>query len=326
MRLNLLFLSLMLLGTVSFLPLPALAASASNILVSVTPESPAPGETVTVTLKSYVNNLDSVSISWSINGKTSAVGIGKKTFSILAPEGDKEIRISASIALPDGRVEKDIVIRSALMALLWQANDSYVPPFYKGKALPSIGSEIKIVAIPEIKSGFRTVNPRGLVYTWKKDYTNDADASGYGKNFYIYNNDYLENSNTIGVSAATTDQKYSSSGILTVGTFEPQILFYRADPETGIAWERTLENGYTISGEEIIAAAPYFISPKEIRAPSFSWDWSINGTYIAAPTFKPNFLPLQAQTGTSGRSNIKLELTNKYNLLTSVKKEIGVEF
>ena len=39
------------------------------------------------------------------------------------------------------------------MVLLWQANDSYVPPFYKGKALPGADTKIKIVAMPEIRSG-----------------------------------------------------------------------------------------------------------------------------------------------------------------------------
>jgi len=33
------------------------------------------------------------------------------------------------------------------MVLLWQADDSYVPPFYEGKALPSPNSEIKVVAM-----------------------------------------------------------------------------------------------------------------------------------------------------------------------------------
>jgi len=37
-------------------------------------------------------------------------------------------------------------------------------------------------------------------------------------------------------------------------------------------------------------------------------------------------LPLQAQAGASGTSIIKLEITNKYNLLTSAEKEIRFEF
>lgn len=317
---------LVLLGAIAALPCQSEAASAANISLSVTPENPSPKENVTITLNSYLNNLDSVSISWSVNGKTETVGVGKKSFSVIAPDAGVAMRISATIALPDGSVEKTAIIKPAVMALLWQANDSYVPPFYKGKALPSIGSEVKIVAIPEIKSASGMINPRNMVYVWKKDYENDAADSGYAKNFYTYTNDYLENSNTISVTASTTDQKSSAAGSLTVGVFEPKILFYKADPATGTLWEHALFDGHQINGEEILTAAPYFISPKNIRVPSFSWNWSINGTYVAVPMFKPNFLPLEAQAGTSGTSSIKLEITNKYNLLTSVEKELSVEF
>ena len=326
MRLKSLLLAVSLAVTVAIMPQVSGAVSSADILVSVAPENPSPQETVIITLKSYLANLDSVSISWTVNGKTSAVGVGKKTFSVTAPDAGAEMRVSAAIALPDGSIEKEVVLRPAVMALLWQANNAYVPPFYKGKALPSIGNEIKIVAMPEIKSSFRTVNPKSMVYAWKKDYANDSGASGYGKNFYTYANDYLENSNTVSVTASTTDQKYSSAGSLTVGTFEPQILFYRVDPEAGILWESALQSGHQIIGEEIITAAPYFISPKEVRTPSFSWSWSINGTYITVPKFNPNFLPLQAQAGISGTSSIKLEITNKYNLLMSVTKELSVQF
>jgi hypothetical protein len=78
------------------------------------------------------------------------------------------------------------------MTLLWQANDAYVPPFYKGKALLTEGSDVKIVAMPEIKSGSGTINPKNLTYSWKKDYTNDPDGSGYGIHSYVFMSDFLE--------------------------------------------------------------------------------------------------------------------------------------
>lgn len=322
MRSKLFFLAILLTA----LPYGALAASASNILISVVPENPAPGETVTVSLKSYINNLDSVPISWAVNGRSAATGTGKKTFSVTAPAAGVEMRISASITLPDGRVEKILVLKPSVMSLLWQANNAYVPPFYRGKALPTTGSEVKVVAIPEIKSGPQAGFPKNMVYAWKKDYDADQAASGYGKNFYIYTGDYFETQSVLGVVASTADQKYSSSGEVTIGTFEPEIFFYRVDPEIGVRWEETLFDGHVVGGEEVIAAAPYFLYPKDIRVPSFSWDWSINGIYISVPRAMPNFLPVQAQPGVSGSSDIKLEISNRYNLLTSAKKELRVEF
>ena len=212
------------------------------------------------------------------------------------------------------------------MALLWQANDSYVPPFYRGKALPTAGSEIKIVAIPEIKNGDQTVNPKNIVYAWKRDYTNKQDNSGYGKSSFTYVDDYLEDSSTIGVTATTTDQKYSSSASINVQTGEPKILFYKKDATLGTLWEKALSDGHQIQGNEIIEAAPYFISPKEIRIPTLIFSWFINDYQIAVPSYKKNIMPLAVQSGTSGTSIIKLKIEDTYKIFVDASKELKVEF
>ena len=164
------------------MPFEVFAVTASSISIDLVPENPEPNENVTITLSSYASNLDLIPISWSVNGKTAASGRGKKSFSVVAPAEGKEVNVTASISLPDGLVEKKVMIRPEVMVLLWQANDSYVPPFYKGKALPTLDSEIKVVAMPETKG----TNRGNLAYSWKKDYASDQSASGYNKNFYIY--------------------------------------------------------------------------------------------------------------------------------------------
>ena len=310
----------------AFLPLKVKADSSIDILVNVAPENPAPLENVNITLKSYVNNLDVVSISWSINGKNVSSGIGKKSFSLNAPKAGGETSVIATISLPDGTTDTKIIIRPSAMVLLGEAMDSYVPPFYKGKALPSPDSRVKVVALPEIKSGSNLINPKNLTYVWKKDYTNNQDGSGYGKNTFIYVNDYLENSNNIGVTAGTTDQKFSSTSNIDIGMKEPKIIFYKNDAKLGTIWEQALSDGHKILGDEIIEAAPYFISPKDIRVPTLTWDWFINGQTIDVPSYRKNMIPLQAQAGTSGTSKIRLEINNTDKIFESVVKEINVNF
>ncbi|KKR70507.1 MAG: hypothetical protein UU13_C0004G0003 [Candidatus Nomurabacteria bacterium GW2011_GWB1_40_7] len=308
------------------LPSKTHAISPNSIYVNVVPENPAPGENTSITLSSYASNLDSVLISWSVNGKKILSGVGKKTFSLSAPASGGEANVTATIMLPDGSIEKTIIIRPAVMALLWQANDSYVPPFYKGKALPTADSQIKIVALPEIKSGSQMVSPKNMTYAWKKDYTNNPDGSGYGKNFFIYTSDYLDDSNNISVTASTLDQKYSSKASVDMPTFQPKIVFYKNDANLGTLWEKALENGYRINGDEIIEAAPYFISPKDIRIPFLVWNWSINGNPVEMLDVRKNLIPLRAQAGVSGTSRIKLEINNIYKIFENASKEINVEF
>lgn len=321
------FLLLSFFGVIGIiLPIQAGAVSPSSILISIVPQNPAPNENVTISLNSYVSNLDSVIITWSVNGQTAISETGKKTFSLTAPNAGQETSVVASIALPDGTIDTRIIIRPTVMVLLWQANDSHVPPFYRGKALPTPDSEIKVVAMPEIRSGSSIVNPKNMTYSWRKDYTNDQQAGGYGKNYFTYVNDYLEDSSNVEATASTTDQKYSSRASVDIVTSEPKILFYKNDPEMGTLWEQTLSNGYTIKGSEIIEAIPYFVSPSDIQIPILSWVWSINDNFVNVEGMQKNLMPVTVQPGVSGTSKIRVEISNLYKIFSGTSKEITVSF
>lgn len=318
------FLTIIILGTL--LPLKVKAAPSADILVSVSPENPNPNENVNITLKSYVNNLDSVQISWSIDGRNPSSGIGRKSFSLKAPNAGAETNVTAAVSLPDGVVEKKIIIRPAAMVLLFQAKNSYTPPFYKGKALPSPDSLVKVVTLPEVRSGSGLVNPKNMTYFWKEDYNNNQDGSGYGKNSFTYVNDYLEDSNNISVTASTVDQKYSLSASLDIGMTNPKILFYKNDARLGTIWEQALGDSHKITGSEVIEAVPYFISQNSLRTPVLTWDWFINDNLANTVNFRKNLLPIMAQKGTSGTSRIRLEINNKEKLFESASREITVSF
>jgi len=304
----------------------ALAVSPSSILVEIIPNNPAPNEEVRLNLSSYVSNLNTVTIEWFINGKKVNSGIGVKTLSTTAGEEGSKTTIIAKIMLPDGEINKQIVLAPSAMTLLWQANDSYTPPFYKGKAFPTIESEIKVVAMPESKGTGGTSNSKNLAYEWQRNYENELSASGYGKNYFTFVSDYFDNSNTISVSASSIDQSYSSRAETTITTVSPKLVFYPSNKDLGIAWWQAITDGYKVTGEEVVVAAPYFISPADINIPLLNWNWSINGNRVGITTVAENMLPIKAQPGTSGRSKIRLDITSNYKIFQNVGKEINVEF
>ena len=310
-----------------FFPFKARAASADDVSIDMSPENPTPNENTTVTLSSYTYDLNSVLISWSIDGKKISSGIGQKTFSLNAPASlGKEESVIATISLPDGDLKETISIEPSIMTMLWQANDSYVPPFYEGKALPSAASEIKIVAMPEIKDGSSLVDPKNMTYSWQLNETNDEDNSGYGKNYYTYVSDYLDGLDNTTVTVQTLDQKYSTSGSLDVKTIDPKIDFYINDPSLGTLWEQALSDGYTVVGNQTIQAAPYFISPKDLHIPVLTFSWSVNDQPVSVPVYTENLFPVIAQVGTSGTSKISLEVDNVHSLTDTVSKDLNVQF
>jgi hypothetical protein len=317
---------MLIIATGVLSPSKANASSPSDINVITAPENPSPNQNVTITLSSYVDDLNSVLISWSVNGKNSAKGIGDTSFSLTAPALGGKTTVTAVISLADGDLNETILVKPSIITMLWQADDSYVPPFYKGKALPSPDSEIKVVALPEIKNGSSFVNPTNMTYDWQLDQTNDQNNSGYGKNSFTYVSDYLDNSNNVSVTASTLDQNSSVDGSVDVSTVSPKIDFYVNDPTLGTIWEQALSDGHQVLGNEIIQAAPYFISPKDIRIPFLTFTWSINDEQIAVPTYSNNLLPLQLQNGVHGTSKIDLTVNNVHDLVQTVSKEINVNF
>ena len=301
------------------------AASASSIAINMIPENPEPYENVNIDLSSYANNLDTVNITWSINSKVALAGIGKKSFSLNAPAADEETTVSVVVTLPDGDVNLRILVKPSKMVLLWEATDSYVPPFYRGKALPSPESSVKVVAIPEIRNGGSFVNPKNMSYSWKKDYNNDQDNSGFGKSSYTYTNDYLDDDSTIGVSAITLDQKYTSSGNITVRSYDPKIIFYTKDTKMGTLWENAVGDDHVIKNDEVLEADPYFLSPQSLNSPILDWSWYINDQPITLTSFIKNIIPLRAG-GASGNAKIRVEINNKYKIFQTANKEINVQF
>lgn len=298
----------------------------SSILMNIVPENPNPGEDVTITLSSFAEDLDTANIAWFINNKSISSGIAKKSISLKAPSAGSETSVLAIITFPDSKTQVSTIIKPTEMVILWQALDSYTPPFYKGKALPAPDTFVKAVAMPEIMVNNTPLNANNMIYSWKKDFSNIQDANGYGKNFLIFRNDYLENSNNIGVTANTIDNKYSSASRVNIRMFDPELLFYKKDISLGTVWNMALGDNYFIKNNDILVASPYFISPRDIRRPDLLFRWFINDSPIDIANYQKTVFPLVVEPGTSGTSKVKLEIESTDKIFQTAKKEINIQF
>ncbi len=310
-----------------FFNLKVSAGSPNDIFVNMTPENPTPNQNVSIILSSYSYNLNTIKISWYLNGKKVLEGVGKKTYSTTAGSLNTENNVSVTVGAPDGDIDLKIKIKASNMTMLYQAMDSFVPPFYRGKALPTLDSKIKVVPMPEIISGGKLVDPNNMTYDWKIDYyTNDADASGYGKNYYIYTNDYLDRVNNIEATASTVDQSYSAKNNINISAANPKIVFYKKDAKLGTLWENAIPNNYQISEDVVLEADPYYISPKNPMNPILSWTWSINDTPVYLDSIIKNVIPLKKTPGVSGNAKIRLNIDNQYKFFQTTNKELNIQF
>ena len=299
----------------------------TDITLSISPKYPNPGENVNATLNSYTIDLDKANISWSVDNQMISVGIGKKSVSFKMGSAGSPTTVYATIDTITGQsLQKSATITPGSVDLLFEAYDSYVPPFYKGKALPASQGSFKVVAMPNISGKNGTVSSNNLSYKWVKDDNLQPDGSGWGKNYFTFQNSYLDKGNTVTVTVSDITGGINASSSINLQVKNPKIIFYENDPTLGTKWQNALSDGATIrQSGEIIDAEPYFFSPADINSSDLTFDWYINGDKIQTPDAK-NILYIKPEAGQSGNAIIKLVVNNVNTLFQSLTKQIQVSF
>jgi hypothetical protein len=299
----------------------------TDIVLSIAPEYPGPNQNVNAVLSTHSTNLDKANISWSKDGQEGSRGIGKKTFSFSTGDSGSPTILSVMIDTIDGQsISKTMTITPGGLDILWEAADSYVPPFYKGKALVPSQGTFKVIAMPNFVNQNGKVNMNNLSYTWKKDDKVQTDSSGWGKTHFIFQNSYLDKENVVEVKVSDISGNTNASGKIILNTANPKIFFYKNNPELGVDWGNALTNGFTINPDgEILTVEPYFFSPKNINSSDLAFDWSLNGEKIATPDPK-NILSIKPEAGKSGSATIKVFINNTETLFQSLEKKLQVSF
>ncbi len=127
-----------------------IGARQEDLVVEMTPSNPGPNQSVSVSLNSFVFSIDSARISWILNGASKKSGRGEKNFTFETGGMGSQTTLRIVVETADGYVaEKTIRIKPGEVDLIWET-ESYVPPFYKGKALFSYQNKINFIAIPHI--------------------------------------------------------------------------------------------------------------------------------------------------------------------------------
>lgn len=295
------------------------------VTFTVIPEYPKPNQTVFISAQSYSTDLNKAIFTWSVNGKTYAQGIGLKEINFKLGKSGSATPVSVEVSTPDfGIIKNSLVFRPAEVSLLWQS-DTYVPPFYEGKALHSFNGTFKITAIPEFfdVSGKR-ISPKDLIYTWKKNGRVDANSSGFGKDSFITSQtSYLREGEEVSVEVSSPKESLAGSASMTVTPSLPEVVFYENSPLYGLVYEKSLRGSVDLTSEEItLRAEPFYVSSTNPLDGSLSFDWKMNGGAISA--FQ-NRSDLVLRKGVSaGSSNVGLVVQHRTKLLQGASKSITI--
>jgi hypothetical protein len=320
------FVLIALMLGMSALSSPATAQTTdSEVSVSVTPENPGPNQSVTISLQSFTIDLDTAEIEWSIDGKGLVRGIGYKRYTFTTKSLGAETRVTATIT-PTGQFPrtKTVIITPMSVDILWQATDSTVPPFYRGKALATSESTVKFVAIPQVQSvNGALIGTNQFLYTWRENFTSDQNRSGYGKNAISYSMDYLNPTKHVTVAISSLDGATSTAAEIDLTPDTQKLVWYESSPKYGPLYATALTGEHTVSGSDIsLLVEPYFFSPGDRTSQEITYEWRLNGEPITPPRGAPNTLFLHRDTDSTGDASLALSVSNTSTLFQEARAQL----
>jgi hypothetical protein len=281
-----------------------------NTSITTNPATPGPNEDVTATLTSSQIDLEVATISWYVNGTLMEHGGSMTDFSFHTGGLGTQSTVQAVIVTPDGKTyKKAISVRPASIELAWEAL-TYTPPFYKGKALASPGSILKIVAIPHfVGSSGQQIAPENLVYTWTVGEGTDEKGSGIGKFVFYTDGPSTYRGATIHVKVRTVDDGLSAESEITINPSNPKVLFYEEKPLEGIAYGKALLGTITVpDGEMTVTAEPFFFTKENLNL-----RWFVDNVLASSTT--PTLTVSRNQTIRATFSNITEAIQSATSLL-----------
>ena len=275
--------------------------------VVLNPEYPAAFQDVVASVDSYSADMDRSTITWSLNGKVLQKGIGAKNFRFKAGKNGSYTTLTVSILANGITSTQNLSITPATVDLLWQS-DSYVPPFYKGKALFSHQSGIKVVAVPNIFTKDGVLIPSSkLIYRWKLDKEFVAAASGVGKNIVTFRDVIPVNEKQISVEVSTADTSVKTVGQIFLHSVGTAPVLYQDTPLTGISYERALPSSLNLADSEMkLVIEPYFFSVKSRDSNNLYYSWSLNGKNV--PDVTRSSIVFKVPDTEKGSAQVNVEL------------------
>ena len=142
------------------------------------------GDSVRMTLSSYLYTLKTAKIIWYLDDKEVEAGIGLTEISITKPIKPVSL-ISVGIGLNDGRSE---IINSVLyndaVSVVYENISGYKPYWYQGRTLASEGSTIRLWAISNMyNDDGKPVPSNQMYYEWRMNGLEIPRKSGQGRNY-----------------------------------------------------------------------------------------------------------------------------------------------
>jgi len=287
------------------------------------PETPGPQEDISLHVDFFGSDLNRANIKWYKNGTLLDQGVGLRDITVQTGILGSQTTIRVDLTTGEGDLlSKTLVLRPTSLEIVWEA-DTYIPPFYKGKALPTSGSIVKLVAIPEfITSAGVKIPKKDLFYKWQAGGGNiflegGEKPQGKGKYFAFATAPLLSNAINISLEVSSQNRSLVKEYSTSIRTENPEALFYKEDPLLGTRYEKALpKNFLSNDGELTVRVEPFYLSTSAAFGGEYKWE--LNGKSATPHENNPRVITLVRGQDIKGKAELKIDIIN----IGSIKQRI----
>lgn len=264
------------------------------ISLSASPSSPAPRTQFIVSAATPTFDKDFAAFDWTVDGKARPEfsGVGKTEITLTAGAVGSVTRVSVTASRNNqDTANASLTVIPSDLALPWIAQTS-VPKWFRGKALPTPGSVVSIIAVPRITVAGAALNPDALIYRWRID-SDKESLVGAGKRVFTFTaSDLPQTTHQIDVSVEDIDGRIRKEGRVLITTdASPRVALYPSSPLGG-AEPRLAGSASTRPGLFDVIAEPFFFPLSSV--PSLSYTWNVDGNGVAASVQNPRLVTVDA--------------------------------
>lgn len=295
--------------------------SGGTLTFDIKPENPGTFTDVAVKATTYGADIDRSQVSWFVNGKLIKDGMGEKTFTFRTGKAGEGIFVDAMVKTLDGReIQRSFSLNLGDIDLIWEA-DTQTPPFYKGKALVTPGSKIKVTAVPNLvtTNGVK-LSVNDLVYKWK--FRDKSLGGGYGKNSVSIEAGIPILDNLISVQVSNLQGDINVEKSMIIKPVSTKLIIYEDTPLEGTFWARGFTGNINLNSiESSLRAESYFVS----KDSTTSFNWTLNGKPFSPDTKNQRVATLRNESGGEITSEIGLSISNSKNSYQNASKKFLIK-
>lgn len=286
-----------------------LLPSRDRLTIEMIPDFPEANTPISLSVRSISMDLEQAYIEWYVNGELAEKGEGATSASVTLGNLGTKTTITVE-ALGEEVLTATRVISPAEVDIVWEA-ESYIPPFYKGRSLASSGTRIRAEAFPRlIRPDGKALQPRDIIFTWRRNGDVVLSASGRGKSTAILPGPELFGSATISVEAAAADSSTAAAATTFISSTNPFLVLYEQHPLFGGMFHRALKAETLIPDvEATFVAIPFFVNARNPEDSRLTYNWRVNSRSIETDAEDPSRITINAQNS-DGNARIDLSLSH----------------